>query len=166
MDTQIFPEGTPGHVLDVFARHALWNAGLDYRHGTGHGVGAALNVHEGPQSISFRFAITQPLMVDMIMSNEPGYYEDRAFGVRIENLVVIKEKKTEFNFGGKTFMGFEPLTLVPIETKLMDTSMMTVAEVAWVNAYHATVRERVTPRLQGYDTALEWMMRKTEPLVV
>ena len=130
----------------------------------GHGVGAALNVHEGPQSISFRFAITQPLMVGMIVSNEPGYYEDNAFGIRIENLLMIEEASTEFNFGGKTFMKFSPLTLVPIETKLMDTSIMTAKDISWVNNYHATVRERVAPRLQGHERALAWLMKKTEPL--
>lgn len=164
LDTMVFPEGTPGHVLDVMARHALWQAGLDYRHGTGHGVGAALNVHEGPQSISFRFAITQPLMVDMIVSNEPGYYEDNAFGVRIENLVVIKEARTAFNFGGKTFMCFEPLTLVPIETKLMDTTLMSAKEVEWVNKYHALVLERVAPLLQGNERALAWLKKKCQPI--
>ena len=127
-------------------------------------MGAALNVHEGPQSISFRFAITQPLMVGMIVSNEPGYYEDGAFGVRIENLVKIEEAQTEFNFGGKTFMRFAPLTLVPIETKLMDVAMMSEREVAWVNSYHATVRERVAPRLEGKEQALAWLHTKTEPI--
>lgn len=162
LDEAVFPEGTPGFVLDGFARMPLWKNGLNYMHGTGHGVGAALNVHEGPQGISFRFGNTQPLMVDMIVSNEPGYYEDNKFGIRIENLAVIHEAKTEFNFAGKTYMCLKPLTVVPIETKLMDKSIMTEAEVAWVNQYHAVVREKVSPLLEDNERALAWLKKKTE----
>jgi Xaa-Pro aminopeptidase len=127
-------------------------------------VGAALNVHEGPQSISFRFYISQPLLINMIVSNEPGYYEDGKFGIRIENLALIEDAATEFRFGGKSYMKMRPITLVPIETKLMERSMMSDAEVAWVNAYHALVRKNVTPRLQHSAQALEWLTRKTEPI--
>ena len=129
LDTAVFPEGTPGAALDTLARMPLWSQGLNYRHGTGHGVGAALNVHEGPQSISARYTVTAPLQENMVCSNEPGYYEDGNFGVRIENLVVVKEVKTQFRFGGQTYFGFERLTLVPLQAKLMDPSIMTPKEV-------------------------------------
>ncbi|KAG6516568.1 hypothetical protein ZIOFF_027033 [Zingiber officinale] len=115
VDQAIFPEGTPGFVLDVFARSSLWKIGLDYRHGTGHGVGAALNVHEGPQSISFRYGNTTALQKGMIVSNEPGYYEDNSFGIRIENLLIVKEVDLPNYFGGFEYYGFEKLTFVPIQ---------------------------------------------------
>lgn len=117
LDKMVFPEGIPGFVLDAFARRALWEAGLDYRHGTGHGVGAALNVHEGPQGISPRFGNMTGLQASMVVSNEPGYYEDGAFGIRIENLQIVAEASTAHRFGGTTFLGFERLTLVPIQAK-------------------------------------------------
>jgi Xaa-Pro aminopeptidase len=96
----VFPEGTPGLALDTLARMPLWSEGLNYRHGTGHGVGAALNVHEGPHSISSRYHITVPLEATMVCSNEPGYYEEGGFGIRVENLVVVKEVDTEFRWVG------------------------------------------------------------------
>lgn len=164
LDEAVWPEGTPGHVLDAFARQHLWRDGLDYRHGTGHGVGAALNVHEGPQSISFRFHVSQPLLPHMIVSNEPGYYEDGKFGVRIENLAVIEDAATPFRFGGKGFMRMSPLTLVPIEKRLIARELLAPREAAWVDAYHATVRERVAPRLADSSQALAWLTRKTAPL--
>lgn len=117
LDTMVFPEGIPGFVLDAFARRSLWASGLDYRHGTGHGVGAALNVHEGPQGISPRFGNSTGLQASMVVSNEPGYYEDGAFGIRIENLQIIAEAKTSHRFGGTSFLGFERLTLVPMQEK-------------------------------------------------
>lgn len=113
----VFPEGTPGAAIDMLARSALWRMGLNYRHGTGHGVGAALNVHEGPMSISPRMHITHPLTAGMVVSNEPGYYEDGKFGIRIENLVAIREADTPFRFGGMSFFGFERLTLHPIQAR-------------------------------------------------
>jgi Xaa-Pro aminopeptidase len=166
LDEATFPEGTPGFVLDALARMPLWKYGLDYMHGTGHGVGAALNVHEGPQGISFRYGNQQPLMVDMIVSNEPGYYEDGKFGVRIENLACIVEAPTEFRFAGKTYMTLEAITMVPIETKLIDKSIMTAGEVAWMNSYHELVRKKVAPRLveAGKERALAWLERKTQPI--
>ncbi|CAA0815562.1 Metallopeptidase M24 family protein [Striga hermonthica] len=115
LDQAVFPENYPGFVLDAFARSSLWKIGLDYRHGTGHGVGAALNVHEGPQSISFRFSNMTPLLKGMVVSNEPGYYEDHAFGIRIENLLYVKEINTPNRFGGVDYLGFEKLTFVPIQ---------------------------------------------------
>ncbi|BBH06565.1 Metallopeptidase M24 family protein [Prunus dulcis] len=129
LDQAVFPENTPGFVLDAFARSSLWKIGLDYRHGTGHGVGAALNVHEGPQGISFRFGNMTPLQKGMIVSNEPGYYEDHAFGIRIENLLVVKEVDTPNRFGGIGYLGFEKLTFVPIQAKLIDLSLLSAADL-------------------------------------
>lgn len=114
----IFPEGTPGFVVDAFARGPLWQAGMDYRHGTGHGVGACLGVHEGPQSISQRYQNRTGLEEGMVVSNEPGFYLPGEFGIRIENLLVITEHQV--GFGNTKFLRFEPLTLVPIQHSLMD----------------------------------------------
>eukprot|EP00878_Enallax_costatus_P008513 GHUV01008900.1.p1 GENE.GHUV01008900.1~~GHUV01008900.1.p1 ORF type:complete len:383 (+),score=74.73 GHUV01008900.1:673-1821(+) len=160
----VFPEGTPGSAIDALARLPLWSDGLNYRHGTGHGVGAALNVHEGPQSISTRYWITTPLQVGMICSNEPGYYEDGSFGIRVENLLVIKEADTEFRFGGSTFMAFEDLTLVPIQTKMIEPALLTPLEEQWLDGYHRKVWEAVSPRLQDKPETLDWLKRNTAPL--
>ena len=115
------------------------------------------------QGISFRIN-EQPLMVDMIVSNEPGYYEDNKFGIRIENLATIHDANTEFRFAGKGYMTMTPLTYVPIETKLMDLAALSGEERDWVNAYHAAVCEKVAPRLEGRGRALAWMTKKTEPI--
>ncbi|KAF3454476.1 hypothetical protein FNV43_RR04923 [Rhamnella rubrinervis] len=163
LDQAVFPENTPGFVLDAFARSFLWKIGLDYRHGTGHGVGAALNVHEGPQSISFRYGNMTPLQKGMIVSNEPGYYEDHAFGIRIENLLCVKEVDTPNRFGGIGYLGFEKLTFVPIQAKLVDLSLLSVEEVAWLNEYHSQVWEKVSPFLDG--SARQWLWNNTRPLV-
>lgn len=163
LDQAVFPESTPGFVLDAFARSSLWKIGLDYRHGTGHGVGAALNVHEGPQGISFRYGNMTPIMIGMIVSNEPGYYEDHAFGIRIENLLYVKEVDTPNRFGGVGYLGFEKLTFVPIQSKLIDLSLLSVAEVDWLNDYHSQVWEKVSPLLDG--SARQWLWNNTQPLV-
>lgn len=163
LDQAVFPESTPGFVLDAFARSALWKIGLDYRHGTGHGVGAALNVHEGPQSISFRFGNMTPLLKGMVISNEPGYYEDHSFGIRIENLLVVKEVDTPNNYGGLAYLGFEKLTFVPIQTKLIEVSLLSDAEINWVNDYHKQVWEKVSTLLDG--SARQWLWNNTRPLV-
>ncbi|KAL5566074.1 hypothetical protein UlMin_029238 [Ulmus minor] len=161
LDQAVFPENTPGFVLDAFARSSLWKIGLDYRHGTGHGVGAALNVHEGPQSISFRYGNLTPLQKGMIVSNEPGYYEDNAFGIRIENLLSVKEAGTPNRFGGIEYLGFEKLTFV-IQVKLIDLSLVSAEEIAWLNDYHSQVWEKVSPLLDGL--ALQWLQNNTQPL--
>ncbi|XP_050221362.1 aminopeptidase P2 [Mercurialis annua] len=163
LDQAIFPANTPGFVLDAFARSSLWKIGLDYRHGTGHGVGAALNVHEGPQSISFRYGNTTPLQKGMIVSNEPGYYEDHAFGIRIENLLHVKEVQTPNRFGGIEYLGFEKLTFVPIQTKMVELSLLSAAEIDWLNDYHSQVWEKVSPLLDG--PARQWLSYNTRPLV-
>lgn len=162
LDQAVFPENTPGFVLDAFARSSLWKVGLDYRHGTGHGVGAALNVHEGPQSISFRFGNMTPLLKGMIVSNEPGYYEDHAFGIRIENLLYVKEIDTPNRFGGIAYIGFEKLTFVPIQTKLIDLNLLSAAEIDWLNDYHLQVWEKVSPLVDG--SPREWLWNNTRPV--
>ncbi|XP_010426246.1 PREDICTED: probable Xaa-Pro aminopeptidase P isoform X2 [Camelina sativa] len=163
LDQAVFPEGTPGFVLDGFARSSLWKIGLDYRHGTGHGVGAALNVHEGPQSISFRYGNMTPLQNGMIVSNEPGYYEDHAFGIRIENLLHVRDAETPNRFGGVTYLGFEKLTFFPIQTKMVDVSLLSDTEIDWLNSYHAEVWEKVSPLLEG-STTQQWLWNNTRPL--
>ncbi|KAI4349980.1 hypothetical protein L6164_010513 [Bauhinia variegata] len=162
LDQLVFPENTPGFVLDAFARSFLWKVGLDYRHGTGHGVGAALNVHEGPQSISYRFGNFTPLQKGMVVSNEPGYYEDHAFGIRIENLLYVKDVDTPNRFGGIEYLGFEKLTFVPIQTKLVDLTLLSALEIDWLNSYHSQVWEKVSPLLDG--SARQWLLNNTRPI--
>ena len=164
LDTAIFPDGTPGMALDAFARSALWQAGLDYMHGTGHGVGAALNVHEGPQSISTKYANTQPLKEGMICSNEPGFYEQDGFGIRIENLLVVQKADTPHAFNNKTYLGFTQLTHVPIQASLMEPSLLTAKEVSWIDDYHSRVRSKLSPLLDPSDEGYEWLQLVTRPL--
>jgi len=154
-----WPEGLAGRDLDALARCALWQAGMDYDHGTGHGVGAYLSVHEGPQNLSRRG--TEPLRPGMILSNEPGYYREGAFGIRIENLVVVQPPSRPEG-GDREMLGFETLTFVPIDTRLIDTNLMTKAEIAWLNAYHAEVRARLTGRLSVEDAA--WLETATQDI--
>ncbi|GJP42339.1 hypothetical protein CLOM_g1914 [Closterium sp. NIES-68] len=162
LDRAVFPVGTPGFVLDILARGPLWSMGLDYRHGTGHGVGAALNVHEGPQSISPRFGNATPLQAGMVLSNEPGFYHDNQFGIRIENLLVVREQETPYRFGGTTYLGFEYLTLFPIQTKLIAVELLSENEVTWINEYHQRVWDTVSPLLSG--TPLQWLQCNTQPI--
>ncbi|MBH0114769.1 aminopeptidase P family protein [Novosphingobium sp. YJ-S2-02] len=164
LDTAIFPKNTAGSQLDVLARHALWQAGVDYAHGTGHGVGSFLGVHEGPQRIS-KAGSGQPgtdqvLLPGMILSNEPGYYKAGEYGIRIENLVLVVEREIPGSEGD--YYGFETLTFVPIERRLVDTSLLTKAEVTWWNAYHAKVRALIAPQLEG--AALDWLEAQCAPL--
>ncbi len=155
----IYPVGTRGAQLDVLARINLWKEGLSYLHGTGHGVGHFLNVHEGPQSIRLNENPT-PLMVGMITSNEPGLYRDGAYGIRCENLVLtVPAFSTEFG----DFLRFETLTLFPFDLQLFDTAIMTPGEVDWVNRYHTMVYDRLSPRLD--DAERQWLREKTRPLV-
>jgi len=159
LDRAIFPQGTTGHQLDVLARQFLWEVGLDYAHGTGHGVGSYLAVHEGPQNISTR-AVAQPLIAGMICSNEPAYYKAGEYGIRIENLVLVEDRAIE---GAENAMlGFETLTFVPIDRNLIDVDLLTDAEIAWMDAYHAKTRAIVAPQLSGSDLA--WLEAQTAPL--
>uniref|UniRef100_A0A7S0ZFC2 Xaa-Pro aminopeptidase P n=1 Tax=Timspurckia oligopyrenoides TaxID=708627 RepID=A0A7S0ZFC2_9RHOD len=162
VDSAVFPSGTPGVLLDTLARSPLWQAGLDYRHGTGHGVGAALNVHEGPHGISPRAGNTQGMIPGMIVSNEPGYYEDGSFGIRIENLLIVTEKSTEKVFGGRPYLGFSRLTMIPIQRKMLDMSLLDEFHIKWLNEYHSEVWNSVSPRLEG--NALEWLRENTQPI--
>ncbi len=158
LGSMIFPEGTAGSQLDAIARQYLWKEGLSYLHGTGHGVGHFLNVHEGPQSIRLNY-VPAPLTPGMITSNEPGLYREGVHGIRCENLVLtVDAMTTEF---GK-FYKFETLTLCPFERSLFDLGIMTNEEIAWVNAYHAQVREALQPLLEGEP--LQWLIKNTEPL--
>ncbi|KIM42178.1 hypothetical protein M413DRAFT_26983 [Hebeloma cylindrosporum] len=165
IDTAIFPTGTTGYLIDAFARRALWQDGLDYRHGTGHGVGHFLNVHEGPHGIGTRIILNKsPLKAGMTVSNEPGYYADGRFGIRIENIVMVKEAKTPNNFGDKGYLGFEHVTMCPIHKKLIDTSLITEQEKTWLNKYHEETFEKVSPLLKNDPRALEWLERECSPL--
>jgi Xaa-Pro aminopeptidase len=161
---QTFPQGTSGAQLDTLARQFLWMAGVDYAHGTGHGVGSFLAVHEGPQRIAKprggQAGTEQELMAGMILSNEPGYYKTGEYGIRIENLVLVEPREIP-GMEGEWF-GFETLTLVPIDRTLVDRSLLTPSEVEWWNAYHARVREVLAPQLEGEDLA--WLEDACEPL--
>lgn len=165
LDQAVFPEGTPGFMLDSFARQALWKLGLNYRHGTGHGVGAALNVHEGPMSISPRFNITYPLSEGMVVSNEPGYYEDGAFGIRIENLVSVRSAETPFKFANQAYFTFERLTMHPIQRALIATEMLSADEVAWLNNYHSQVWESLHGRIAD-EKVKAWLKGHCAPIAV
>ena len=154
-----FPRGTTGAQLDTLARQFLWQAGLDYDHGTGHGVGHYLNVHEGPQRIS-RPGSGAALMPGMVVSNEPGYYKTGAYGIRIENLVAV----AAVDDSDDGFLGFETLTLAPIDRALIEPAMLTADERAWLDAYHARVAETLAPRLAGDAATLDWLEAATAPL--
>src|SRR5687767_9601683 len=160
----LFPDGTRGSQLDSFARQYLWQAGLDYAHGTGHGVGSFLAVHEGPQRISPAGSSQpggdEPLRAGMILSNEPGYYKTGAYGIRIENLVLVVERAVDG--AEKDVLGFETLTFAPIDRRLIDAGMLSPEERAWVDAYHARVVEVVGPQLEG--AVLEWLKAQCAPL--
>ncbi len=158
LGTMIFPAGTRGAQLDALARQFLWKEGLSYLHGTGHGVGHFLNVHEGPQSIRLNENPT-PLTPGMITSNEPGLYREGAHGIRCENLVLtVPAFSTEFG----DFLKFETLTLFPFDLNLFDTEIMTDDEINWVNEYHTQVRNRLTPYLNEDES--KWLEEKTRTL--
>lgn len=151
-----FPVGRSGAHIDTLARKALWDVGLDYDHGTGHGVGSYLGVHEGPQSIS-PLSYNVPLQPGMILSNEPGYYKAGEFGIRIENLVIVRN--SEYEEEERPMLTFETITLAPIDTRLINAHMMSAAEITWLNIYHAKVRENIAPLLTGDDK--EWLIKAT-----
>ncbi|MCB1491871.1 MAG: aminopeptidase P family protein [Rhodobiaceae bacterium] len=154
-----FPEGTSGAQLDVLARTALWKAGLDYDHGTGHGVGSFLGVHEGPQRISK--AGTAVLKPGMMLSNEPGYYKTGEYGIRIENLLLVTEPE-EIVGGERAMLGFETLTFTPIDRRLVDPALLTDEELDWLNAYHGEVAACLAGRLDDRDAA--WLAEATAPI--
>lgn len=156
--TARFPKGTRGQDIDILARIALWKHGFDYAHGTGHGVGSYLSVHEGPQSISRKGA--QELLPGMILSNEPGYYKPGAFGIRIENLIIVTEPEV-LPGGDIPMMGFETLTFCPIDRRLVDKALLTQEELDWLNTYHAKVRAKLSGHLG--DAERKWLEGATAP---
>ena len=157
-----FPMGSLSPHLEALARAPIWAAGVDYAHGTGHGVGYFLNVHEGPQSIS-RYTLAEPhtaMLPGMVTSNEPGIYRPGQWGVRIENLMLtVAGPRTEFG----EFLCFETLTMCPIDTRCLEASLLSPDELAWLNGYHRTVRERLLPHVQG--AAKDWLLDRTEALL-
>jgi Xaa-Pro aminopeptidase len=155
-----FPRGLSGRDIDGFARAPLWAAGLDYDHGTGHGVGSYLCVHEGPQGISRRN--TEVLRPGMILSNEPGYYREGAFGIRIENLIVVEEAANLPGGDPRPMLQFETLTYVPIDRRLIAADMLSPEERDWINAYHVACRDKISPRLSA--EARLWLATMTAPL--
>lgn len=157
--TLVFPHGVGGAHLDGFARHALWQVGLDYDHGTGHGVGSYLSVHEGPVSLS-RLARPVPIEAGMILSNEPGYYLPGAHGIRLENLLLVQEAKLPAS--SKPFLYFETLTLAPFDLRLIDAALLDAAERAWLDAYHQRVWREIAPSLD--TTTRQWLKQACAPL--
>jgi Xaa-Pro aminopeptidase len=156
--TIVFPKNTTGAQIDAFARKPLWEAGLDFDHGTGHGIGSYLSVHEGPQRIS-KVGHT-PLEPGMMLSNEPGFYKVGEYGIRIENLILVERR--DIPGGDRDMMGFETLTLAPIDLRLVDPALMNADELAWLDAYHRRVRETLGPDLDGETRA--WLDAATRPL--
>ncbi|MBF6628871.1 MAG: aminopeptidase P family protein [Proteiniphilum sp.] len=157
--TVVYPEGTRGAQLDILARKALWENNLTYWHGTGHGIGHFLNVHEGPQSIRLEENPTL-LKPGMVTSNEPGLYRSNQYGIRIENLIVTQEQKKTEEFG--TFYNFETITLCPIDTKPIVRKLLTRKEIKWINRYHKMVYSKLKNHLSNEEKA--WLKRKTKPL--
>jgi len=155
-----FPKGTTGSQLDTLARAPLWSAGLDYDHGTGHGVGSYLSVHEGPHRISKAPSMV-PLKPGMIVSNEPGYYKTGEYGIRIENLVTVIEVEAPEG-AERVLYGFETLTLAPIDRNLIDVSLLSPAEIDWLNAYHADVWMKISPQVEA--AAKDWLKEATTPI--
>ena len=154
----VFPDGTTGAQIDTLARQFLWQAGIDFDHGTGHGVGSYLSVHEGPARISKLG--TTPLKRGMILSNEPGYYKTDAFGIRIENLELVVG--ADIAGAEKPVNAFETLTLAPIDRRLIDLKMLSAEELLWLNDYHARVRREVGPSLDQATRA--WLDAAAAPL--
>ncbi|KAF9101411.1 hypothetical protein BGX27_011492 [Mortierella sp. AM989] len=165
IDSAVFPDGTTGYNLDILSRRALWSDGLDFRHGTGHGVGAFLNVHEGPHGCGPRLAYNEvPLVPGMTLTNEPGYYEDGQFGIRIENVLLVRKAKTKHQFGGKEYYGFEHVTFVPIQTKMIQKSLLSNEEIDWINRYHTECLEKVESYLEKGSLGYQWLKREAIPI--
>ncbi|MDP9412960.1 MAG: aminopeptidase P family protein [Pseudomonadota bacterium] len=164
VDLALFPDGTRGSQLDTLARQFLWRAGLDYAHGTGHGVGSYLSVHEGPQRIapagSSQSGGDEPLRAGMILSNEPGYYKTGEYGIRIENLVLVRP--VDVAGAEKKMLGFETLTFAPIDRSLVEVGLLSPEERQWLDAYHRKVVELVAPQLDS--AAREWLEEVCRPI--
>ncbi|CAL5871988.1 uncharacterized protein PFLUO_LOCUS6245 [Penicillium psychrofluorescens] len=165
IDTAVFPKGTSGFAIDVLARQFLWKEGLDFLHGTGHGIGSFLNVHEGPMGIGTRVQYTEvPLAAGNVISDEPGYYEDGKFGIRIENVVLCKEVNPPNKFGDKQWLGFEHVTMTPIGLKLIEPSLLSDAELKWVNDYHAEIWDKTHHFFTEDELTTKWLERETKPI--
>lgn len=171
----LFPSRTKGYMLDTMARMHLWKVGLDYKHGTGHGVGSFLNVHEGPIGLYIgnspritKIADDVDLKEGLVITNEPGYYEDGKFGIRIENAMLCVKANTKYNFNEQQFYGFETIALVPIQHKLIEKSILSEEEIAWLNTYHTKVRKVIGAELKsrGYPETYQWLLKQTQPLDV
>jgi Xaa-Pro aminopeptidase len=160
LDRARFPRGTTGTQLDVLARQYLWQEGFDYDHGTGHGVGCFLSVHEGPHRIA-KTANDTALVAGMIVSNEPGYYKQDCYGIRCENLLVVKECD-DIETGEIPMLGFEALTLVPFDLRLVDPTLLSDDERNWLNDYHARVRQTISPLLGAEDQ--QWLEQSTRSI--
>ncbi|OTB08479.1 hypothetical protein M426DRAFT_317103 [Hypoxylon sp. CI-4A] len=164
LDRAVFPKGTTGFALDGLARQYLWQYGLDYRHGTGHGVGSYLNVHEGPIGIGTRVQYSEvSLSPGNVISDEPGYYEDGAFGIRIENIIMVKEAKTKYKFGDKPYLGFEHVTMVPYCRKLIDSSRLSPEEKTWLNDYNADIWNKTKGYFEKDEVTTAWLKREIQP---
>ncbi|GAB1602992.1 xaa-Pro aminopeptidase 1-like [Argonauta hians] len=160
---QKFMSGTPGSVLDALARRHLWNVGLLYMHGTGHGIGAYLNVHEGPIGFSPATNHVAPLLDGMFVSDEPGFYEPGAFGIRLETIVMVQSATTKYRFMNFDFLKFKPITLVPFEPNLIDYSLLDRDQIKWLNNYNKLCEDIIGPELmrQGKAKALQWLQKRT-----
>ena len=157
--TLVFPEGVAGPHLDALARVALWRAGLDYDHGTGHGVGSYLSVHEGPVSLS-RAAKAVPVAAGMILSDEPGFYAPGQYGIRLENLLLVQP--ADLPAATKPFLRFETLTLAPFDRRLIGRDLLTAEETAWIDSYHARVNAEIGPHLD--PAAGAWLAACCAPI--
>lgn len=165
LDTAVFPKGTSGFALDTLARQFLWAEGLDYRHGTGHGVGSYLNVHEGPIGVGTRIQYSEvALSAGNVISDEPGYYEDGNFGIRIENIIMAKEVETNHRFGDKPYLGFEHVTMVPYCRKLIDVALLTEKERGWVDGYHKEIMAKTKGFFEGDERTMKWLERECAEL--
>ncbi|KAK9423908.1 hypothetical protein SUNI508_03924 [Seiridium unicorne] len=161
LDLAVFPKGTTGFAIDCLARQHLWQLGLDYRHGTGHGVGSYLNVHEGPIGIGTRVQYSEvALAKGNVISNEPGFYEDGKFGIRIENIIMVTKAETKYSFGDKPWFTFEHVTMVPYCRKLVDTELLTSIEKKWLNDYNDEIFKKVSPLIEDHLTKA-WLERET-----
>jgi len=158
IDSAIFPEGTTGAQLDVLARKALWKDGLNYMHGTGHGFGSFLNVHEGPHS----FSSAVPLVPGHVITNEPGFYLQGKWGMRIESALAVKRVKTKGEFNGDVWLGFERFTCVPIQTRMVKENMLTKDEKQWLKEHNSRCRDLLEPYLKDDKRALKWLRRECD----